>query len=105
MACVLPASANLTVAFLRPSFLNAFHRKSNMTALKQQNWGKMPDGTEVKLFTLSNDNGIVAKITNYGAIVTELHTPDRDGQPGDVVLGFDNLEQYLKGHPFFGAIA
>src|SRR5207253_2535649 len=48
---------------------------------------------------------MVAKIMTYGAIVTELHVPDRAGNDADVVLGFDNLKQYLDGHPFFGAIA
>ena len=54
------------------------------------------------LYTLTNANGLVAKVTNYGTIITELHVPDRRGKPGDVVLGFDNLAQYLKGHPCFG---
>lgn len=65
-------------------------------------FGKMPDGTEVELYTLTNGNGLIAKITNYGTIITELHVPDRTGKMADVVLGFDNLEQYLKGHPYFG---
>ena len=62
------------------------------------------DGQPVQLFTLDNGNGMVAKITNYGGIVTELHVPDRNGQTADVVLGFDNLEAYKAGHPYFGAI-
>jgi aldose 1-epimerase len=45
----------------------------------------------------------VAKLTNYGAILTELHVPDRLGRLADIVHGFDNLPQYLKGHPYFGA--
>lgn len=65
-------------------------------------FGRLPDGTEVDLFTLRNAGGLVAKITNYGTIITELHVPDRQGKNSDVVLGFDNLEQYLKGHPYFG---
>lgn len=65
-------------------------------------FGKLPDGTSVELFTLTNAGGLVAKISNYGTIITELHVPDRAGKNGDVVLGFDNLEQYLKGHPYFG---
>jgi aldose 1-epimerase len=59
----------------------------------------------VKIYTLSNSKGMTAKITEYGGIITELWVPDRNGKPGDVVLGFDNLDRYLKGHPFFGAIA
>src|SRR5687768_5950980 len=58
----------------------------------------------VQLHTLTNRDGLVAKITNYGAIVTELHVPDRDRRLADVVLGFENLDGYLAGHPYFGAI-
>jgi aldose 1-epimerase len=68
-------------------------------------FGKMPDGTEVLIYTMSNPHGMAAKVTEYGTILTELWVPDRSGRPGDVVLGFDNLERYLKGHPFFGATA
>jgi aldose 1-epimerase len=46
---------------------------------------------------------MTAKVMTYGAILTELHVPDRDGKPADVVLGFDNLDAYLAGHPHFGA--
>jgi aldose 1-epimerase len=74
-----------------------------MTAqVRKSSFGKLPDGTAVDLYTLENANGLVAKVTNYGTIISELHVPDRDGKYGDVVLGFDNLEQYLKGHPCFG---
>jgi aldose 1-epimerase len=66
-------------------------------------FGKTGDGAEVDLYTLTNKNGVVAKITNYGAILTELHVPDRNGKLGNVVFGFDNLEGYLKGHPYFGS--
>jgi aldose 1-epimerase len=71
--------------------------------VQKSNFGKMPEGVAADLFTLTNANGLMAKITNYGATVTELHVPDKQGTPGDVVLGFDNLEQYLKGHPYFGS--
>src|SRR5437867_3576113 len=73
--------------------------------LKSDSFGAMPDGTPVKLYTLANGRGMTVKITEYGGIITELWVPDRQGKPGDVVLGFDKLEEYTKGHPFFGAIA
>jgi len=76
-----------------------------MTRLEEQDWGKTLEGALVKRFTLANSNGMAARITNYGAILTELQVPDQHGKPGNVVLGFDSLESYLKGHPFFGAIA
>lgn len=65
-------------------------------------FGQLADDTPVDLFTLTNAAGLVAKITNYGTIITELHVPDRAGRLGDIVLGFDNLAQYLAGHPYFG---
>jgi aldose 1-epimerase len=67
-------------------------------------FGNLPDGTPVEQYTLTGAKGAFCKIINYGGILTELQVPDRNGKPGDVVLGFDTLEQYLKGHPYFGAI-
>jgi aldose 1-epimerase len=75
-----------------------------MTRLQEQNWGTV-DGKTVKLFTLTNSKGTIVKVTNYGLIITDIQTADRHGKLGHIVLGFDNLDQYLKGHPFFGAIA
>jgi aldose 1-epimerase len=70
--------------------------------VRKSSFGKLPDGTAVDIYALENANGLLAKVTNYGTIISELHVPDRHGKSGDVVLGFDNLEQYLKGHPCFG---
>lgn len=66
-------------------------------------YGKLADGTEIELYTMTNAKGMVCKVITYGAIITELHVPDRQGRLGDVVLGFDRLEKYLAGHPYFGA--
>lgn len=66
-------------------------------------FGKLKDGQVVHQYTLTNKNGMSAKIMTYGATLTELHVPDRGGKMGDVVLGFDNLAAYEKGHPFFGS--
>lgn len=74
-----------------------------MIDIEEKLWGHTAEGTAVKLFTLRNPNGVLFKITTYGAIITELHAPDRHGRAANIVLGFDNLEQYLKGHPSFGA--
>ena len=62
------------------------------------------DGKDVALYTLTNANGLVLKVTNYGAIVTELHVPDRDGKLQDIVAGYENLDGYLKSTPYFGAM-
>jgi aldose 1-epimerase len=65
-------------------------------------FGKLPDGTAIESFTLYNSLGASAKVITYGATLTELHVPDKNGKMGDVVLGFDNLEGYLGQHPYFG---
>jgi aldose 1-epimerase len=80
------------------------HRHPPMTATSTP-FGTLPDGRTADLFTLTNGHGTVLKFTNYGLTVTELHTADRDGKLGNVVLGFDNFPRYLRGHPFFGCIA
>ncbi len=70
----------------------------------KESFGKLPDGTPVDLYTLTNANGIEMKVITYGGIVTSLKTPDRSGQSGDIVLGFDNLQGYLDKSPYFGAL-
>jgi len=72
-------------------------------SVEKKLFGKTSDGTAVDLYVLTNANGMKAKVMTYGAILTELDVPDRDGKLGDVVLGFDNLQSYLAGHPHFGA--
>ena len=59
------------------------------------------DGQAVDLYTLENANGLQVKITNYGAIVTELHMPDRDGNMADIALGFDTLAEYVDHNPYY----
>lgn len=80
-----------------------------MSADKKQgivksSFGKTADGTEVDLYTMTNGNGMVAKITTYGGIVVALETPDRNGNFGDVVLGYPDLKGYIENNPFFGCI-
>ena len=71
-------------------------------SITQERFGVLEDGREVMLCTLTNDHGLLAKVSCFGATLTELHAPDRHGRNGDVVLGFDNLQNYLAGHPYFG---
>jgi aldose 1-epimerase len=69
-----------------------------------EHFGLMPDGNEVKLFTLTNDQGMEVKIINYGGIITAINVPDRDGTIGDVVVGHDTLEGYLNRSRYFGCL-
>lgn len=70
----------------------------------KHSFGKTSTGEEIDLYTLRNSNGFETQITNYGAIVVSLKTPDRNGRFADIVLGFSDLDSYLNPHPYFGAI-
>lgn len=74
------------------------------TAITQRVFGTTPAGETVTEFTLTNQRGSIAKIINFGGIITELHVRDKNGTLGDVVLGFETLEPYLEKSPFFGAL-
>jgi aldose 1-epimerase len=67
-------------------------------------FGHTPEGKEVFKYTLKNHKGMEVDIITYGAIITALRIPDKNNEPGDVVLGFDTLEGYLGDHPYFGAM-
>ncbi len=69
-----------------------------------ERFGTMPDGGAVDMYTLKNAGGIELKAIAYGGIITSLKVPDRSGNLGDIVLGFDRIDGYLKAHPYFGAI-
>jgi aldose 1-epimerase len=73
-------------------------------SMRREPFGKMPDGKTVEIFTLTNARGIELRAISYGGIIASLRAPDRNGKLDDIVLGFDRLEDYLKDHPFFGAI-
>src|SRR6187402_1719818 len=65
-------------------------------------FGKV-DGRDVELYTLTNKNGLVVKVTNYGVIITEFWAPDRNGKLADIVGGYDKVDGYVKATPYFGA--
>lgn len=79
-------------------------RERKVMSVDIESFGKTPDGQEVDLYTLKKANGLKARITTYGAILVSLEVPDKNGKPDDITLGFDTLEGYIKGHPYFGAI-
>jgi len=66
-------------------------------------YGKMPDGTAVSLYTLTNGKGMRVKLTNYGAITVSVEVPDKAGKLTDVTVGYDTLEGWLKSTSYFGA--
>lgn len=61
------------------------------------------DGKETTLFTLSNSNGMVVTLTNYGAKIVSIYVPDRQGTQADVMLGFSSVADYMKYSASHGA--
>lgn len=82
---------------------NQTNQTGIMNSITSQSYGQHPEG-EVRLYTLTNKNGIFVEIINYGGIIVSINTPDREGTIENVNLGLDNLEQYLEGNPFYGAL-
>lgn len=72
--------------------------------LEKSIYGELPDGRKVELYTLENAAGMQIDVITYGGIITRWTAPDRDGTYANVVLGFDNLDQYLEANPYFGAL-
>ena len=72
--------------------------------ITSKHFGVMPEGVEIRLFSLSNDHGMEVNIINYGGIITSLQVPDREGKLDDIVLGHDSLEAYLNRSRYFGAL-
>ncbi|MEZ4827291.1 MAG: aldose epimerase family protein [Bacteroidia bacterium] len=66
-------------------------------------WGQTEAGETVHLFTLKNENGVEARVIEYGATLTAFIAPDRNGNMADITLGFDSLSGYLGQHPYFGS--
>jgi aldose 1-epimerase len=67
-------------------------------------FGKMPDGRNVQLYTLTNSSGMQVALATYGGTVIQLLTPDRSGKMGDIALGFGTIEPYFTKSPYFGAL-
>jgi aldose 1-epimerase len=73
-------------------------------SITSEPFGTTKDGEAVELYTLKVPSGMEVKIATYGGIITSIKVPDRHGKFGDVVLGFDNLPDYIAKSPFFGAL-
>jgi aldose 1-epimerase len=69
----------------------------------QREFGRTRDGADVKIYTITNANGMTAKVTEYGATLTELWVPDRAGTLTDVVLGYEQLDDYVAAPFYLGA--
>ncbi|HQU73581.1 MAG TPA: aldose epimerase family protein [Calditrichia bacterium] len=83
---------------------NSAEKAEKGATFMESNYGQMPDGRAVSLYTLTNKSGVEMTVTDYGGIIVSLKVPDRNGNMGDVVLGYDKLDSYLEDTPYLGAI-
>jgi aldose 1-epimerase len=86
------------------AFFTSDYVCSSQAQVKPEAFHRIIDGAQVDLYTLKNSNGLEAQITNYGGIVVSLKIPDKSGKLGDVVLGFETLNDYIGSTPYFGAL-
>lgn len=73
-------------------------------SVTREAFGRMPDGAAVDVFTLTNAHGLEIRAITYGGIIVSIRTPDRSGRLGDIALGYDTLDGYVKNNPYFGCI-
>ena len=104
-----PGSSILRRTLLAPCLLlsliacqNTSRSSATVERITKRAYGTTQGGQAVEEITLTNAKGHRAKLITYGATLTELHMPDREGQVEDIVLGFDNLTQYETVSPYFG---
>jgi aldose 1-epimerase len=76
---------------------------SSPATVREEVFGKMPDGREAKIFTLTNQSGLKARVTEYGAILVSMETPDKSGKLADITHGYDDLAGWLTNTSYFGA--
>jgi aldose 1-epimerase len=94
----------MQIFFCRPAILSlvAFVFLGSVQAqtlkrVEQADFGKTQEGSEVKLITLRNSKGMIAQIISYGAIIKELHAPDRNGNFANILLTTDRLQKFQRG--------
>ena len=76
-----------------------------MNLIKEQSFSAVHKGKKTGLYTLRNKNGLVAQVTNYGAILVSIFVPDREGNMGDILQGYDTIDEYINGNsPYMGAV-
>ncbi len=68
---------------------------AGVTAVRSD-WGALPDGSKVEMVELKNTKGMTVRLITYGATMQSLLTPDKSGTPGDIVIGYDNIDGYVK---------
>lgn len=93
-----------TTLMVAAAFLASATMASAELKIEKAPFGEV-EGQPVDLYTLTNANGLVMTVTNYGGIVVSLTVPDKAGNLGDIVLGFSTVADYVKNSPYYGITA
>ncbi|AEY65453.1 aldose epimerase family protein [Clostridium sp. BNL1100] len=73
-------------------------------SITKKNFAKMPDGTQVDIYTLKNSNNMSIDILNYGGTIVSILMPDKNGKIADIALGFDDIKRYMENDAYMGAL-
>jgi len=84
--------------------LHCAKKGGDFVEIKRENFQKVLDGKPIDLYTLKNGNNMIVKITNYGGKIVQILVPDKNGNLGDVVLGYETIDGFINGSPSMGAL-
>jgi aldose 1-epimerase len=98
---IRPPSIFLFVVFL--ILATCFRVECADRKIQVADFGKTKEGDSVQRYVLTNNKGAEAVVISYGATLVSLRSPDREGRPADIVLGYDSLDGYEQDKSFFGA--
>lgn len=99
-APLINPTATATLALLCLILLTACNNQGRVVTTT---YGTLPDGTNAQLYTLTNNNGLTAQLTDLGATLVALKTPDRDGNLADITVGYDTLDGWVNDRSYMGA--
>jgi len=100
----LIAAAVITAILSGTLWTAAAHAADTGPIVKKSLFGRLPDGTAVDRYTLTNSHGLQADVMTLGATLITVKTPDRQGKLAPITLYLDTLDDYLRGHPLFGSV-
>jgi len=104
VAVALSSLVVVAVAVQASSLVGQAQTKPAYVDIRREAFQKEIDGKPTDLYTLKSGTGMVVKVTNQGAKIVQILVPDKNGHLGDVVLGYETVDQYVAGRASFGAI-
>jgi len=101
---VFPAAIAVAAAIVVLAGTIACAAESAAMSVSSRPYGKLPDGTQIDLYTLTNGRGVEVCVMTLGATLTTVRAPDRDGRSDIITLHRKSFEEYRAGHPLLGSV-